>query len=369
MKSKMMKSILLFVVLSLSFVTLFAENCSPDFQKSIHENILENFSQDTKQLFKVWHFIFNKDYDYNTVEGINKYKTFKKNVEEIKQHNASGSSYRMGLNHLSDMTNDKIRSYYNIRDIDIGKLRKELRGLNKFNLDDYNEEIEENHTVREKTASNWEEAMMPVRNQGSCGSCWAFATQSTMEGVYNIQNTQRSTDYFSTQQLVDCDQGNKGCNGGWYTSAFRYFETNGVMLEKDYPYIAKQASCSYDNGKSTKITVKGGTTGYNERQDRAIFDGLLEKGPVAVAVAVNDAWYKYSTGIFNENCTPQINHAVTLIGYVLKGKCSPAHYIIRNSWGERWGEKGHIRIIDDDSNNRSCNIGRFGYQPKEVNSK
>jgi len=139
------------------------------------------------------------------------------------------------------------------------------------------------------------------------------------------------------------------------------------MLEKDYPYIAKKARCSYDKGKSTKITVKGWTTGYNERQDRAIFDGLLAKGPVAVAVAVNG--YRYSTGIFKENCTPQINHAVTLIGYVLKGKCAPAHYIIRNSWGATWSEQGNMRIIDDDTNNRSCNIGRFGYQPKEVNSK
>jgi len=366
----MTKSILLFVVLSLSFVTLFAENCHPDFQKSIHENILENFSQNTKQLFKVWHFIFKKDYDYNTEKGINKYKTFKKNVEEIKQHNASGSSYRMGLNHLSDMTNDEIRSYYNIRNIDIGELRKELRGLNKFNLDDYNdEEIEENHTVRVKTASNWSQAMMPVRDQGQCGSCWSFATQATMEGVYNIQNTKRTTDYFSTQQLVDCDKGNNGCNGGWYISSFGYFQENGVMLEKDYPYIEKEGSCSYNENKSTKIKVKKGFIGYNEQQDRNIFDGLLAKGPVAVAVEVNNAWFKYTTGIFNANCEGRINHAVTLIGYVLGGKCSPGHYIIRNSWGTDWGEEGNMRILDDDNNKRSCHVGRYGYQPIEVNSK
>jgi C1A family cysteine protease len=350
-------------VIATSFASVFSSKCVEETKTPIHETILNNFRHDIKSMYKVWHFIFNKEYSYNTIEGINKYKTFKANLAEIEAHNKSESTYKKGLNHLSDMTAEEVKSYYNIKPMNVQRLRKGLRNLSKFNLDDYNEEEESSSTQSVKEIKNvdYRDKMRPVRNQGNCGSCWAFATHAILEGFYQIQ-VGALKDHFSTQQSVDCDTRNGGCNGGWYEGALAYFQTNQIMYEADYPYKALRGTCAYDANKGTGKKITGYSTYYSEDgAPEEKFISLLNQGPVAIAVAVDNQWFQYKSGIFSGNCVDGVNHAVVAVGYNAGGKCTGAHFIVRNSWGASWGEEGHIRIAYSIANKRSCNVESFGF--------
>jgi C1A family cysteine protease len=334
-------------------------------QTPIHETILSNFKHDIKTMYKAWHYIFNKEYNYNTIEGINKFRTFKANLAEIEAHNKSESTYRKGLNHLSDMTAEEVKAYYNIKPMKVSRLRKGLRNLSKFNLDDFNEEEEVSSNSRsvkiEIKNVDWRDKMRPVRNQGNCGSCWAFATHAVLEGFYQIQ-VGALKDHFSTQQSVDCDTRNGGCNGGWYEGAFSYFQSNSIMFEADYPYKAIRGTCAYDANKNSGKKISGFTSFYAEDgSPEEEYIALLNQGPVAIAVAVDNQWFQYSSGIYSGNCVDGVNHAVVAVGYNAGGKCTGAHFIVRNSWGTGWGESGHIRIGYSVANKRSCNVESFGF--------
>jgi C1A family cysteine protease len=355
---------LIALVIATSFVSVLSLKCVEEMKTPMHETILSNFKHDTKTLFKVWHFIFNKSYNYNTLEGINKYKTFKANVAVIEAHNKSDSTYKKGLNHLSDMTAEEVKAYYNIKKINVSRLRKGLRNLSKFNLDDYNEDVEVSSStkrVSELINVDHREKMRPVRDQGNCGSCWAFATHAVLEGFYQIQVGELK-DHFSTQQSVDCDTRNGGCNGGWYEGAFSYFQSNSIMYEADYPYQALRGECAYDDTKNSGKKVTGYSSFYSEDgTPESVFIDLLNQGPVAIAVAVDNEWFQYATGIYTGNCPDGVNHAVVAVGYNAGGKCTGSHFIVRNSWGTGWGEEGHIRIGYSVANKNSCYVEYFGF--------
>ncbi len=367
--STQIKCLLIALVLAISFINVVSIQCESEIETPMHEKILDNYKHDTKLQFKVWHYIFNKEYDYNTIQGINKYKTFKQNLKIINSHNQnSNASYRMGLNHLADMTEEEIKEYYNLKDMTIEELRRQLRSNNKWNLDDYNDE---DNSIPKKfkhgEAYDHRPHMLGVRSQGSCGSCWAFATQSVLEGTWNKMNpSQKRTDWISTQQSVDCDTRNGGCRGGWYSKSFRYFQTNCMMNEKDYPYKARRGSCQYDKSKCSN-TISGLTEYYQRFDKHDLWDQIAQKGPIAVAVYADNNWFRYSNGILDCSCPKRINHAVTLVGLADGGKCAGAAYIVRNSWGSRWGDSGHIKVAVNTDNAGSCNLERYGFAPTGFN--
>jgi KDEL-tailed cysteine endopeptidase len=341
-----------------------------DATKSIADQVYDQYSSNTKTLFKVWHFVQQKSYDYNTIEGINKYRTFKANLKTINEHNASNSSYKKGLNHLSDMTGEEVRTFYNIKAITPTEMRANLRSLKAISLDDYNEDEREirvpsvratKHDLVDHSAN-----MLPVRNQQNCGSCWAFTTQAVLEGCYQKWNVPLK-EWFSTQQSVDCDANNGGCNGGWFSNAILYFQDSALTYESSYAYTATKGQCRYNANSNTKIRVVGLASYQRGYSNLADFDVLLKKGPVAVAVDANDNWYSYKSGIFNGQCSSGVNHAVTLIGYgkTDADECNEGgeYFVIRNSWGSGWGEKGMMRIKNDENNSFSCNVEKYAYQP------
>jgi cathepsin L len=167
-----------------------------------------------------------------------------------------------------------------------------------------------------------------VKNQGQCGSCWAFSAVGTLESFYLFkgQNTN-----LSEQQLVDCSrpQGNQGCNGGWPSSALNYVKANGITDGGSYPYVARDQGCKTQGG-AWKIGGISSYTGCN-----GLTTGISAH-PISVTVDASN-WSSYRSGAFS-SCGASINHAVLLVGVV------GGTWKIKNSWGTGWGESGYIRL-------------------------
>jgi len=182
----------------------------------------------------------------------------------------------------------------------------------------------------------------PVKNQGGCGSCWAFAAMGAIEANYKIQ-TGRVVD-LAEQQLLDCDAYDN-CTGGWPYRAFQYLSQKAIYTTDSYPYNAEGGSCKSGTDSGVRIS------GYRAvgQSDSAIASAL-SSATFTVTVNATSAWQHYSTGVLTTASTAcALNHAVVATGY------SPEYFKLKNSWGTGWGEEGYIRIRRTTS---SC--GPFG---------
>jgi len=328
-----------------------------------------------KELFKVWHTIYNIGYDYNTDEGINRYKIFKENLKTILEHNRQNLDYKLGITEYSDKTVKELEIYFNIKD----RTPEEFNQITKsfLSLDDYDDSQDndpnppQDESDLQKFAIDYTDDYTPIRNQGGCGSCYAFSTMGAVEGNYVAGNRIRDTPVekvvLSTQQLVDCDYnpnggGNWGCNGGWMKHANDYLKTNSPMLDADYPYKAKLGTCIYDSNKTSPVKVKGYQT--PRKANGGVFQ-VLKKGPLAQCINVQSAFYSYKSGFYAPTCTSSCQHAIVLMGW---GKeAGTPYWLARNSWGTSWGIGGYFKVKDTGINNyNSCLIcdHRYSMRPK-----
>lgn len=196
-----------------------------------------------------------------------------------------------------------------------------------------------------KTPSEWDwnakGAVTEVKNQAQCGSCWAFATVANIEGQNFLVNKELIS--LAEQELVDCSGSDDGCDGGVPSRAYQDLikTDNGLELEKDYPYTAKDGSCSWVAAKE-KVFLAGWLA--ISKDESQIAAALVQYGPLAIAVnaepmqmymgGISDPWF----------CSPSgIDHAVTLTGFGTEDKKD--FWSIKNSWGASWGESGYYRLI------------------------
>jgi len=173
-----------------------------------------------------------------------------------------------------------------------------------------------------------------VKDQGQCGSCWAFSATGALEGVAAVAY-QKPSQSFSEQQLVDCSRkyGNDGCDGGLMNQAFQFVIDNGIESEAQYPYKARDQACKSKVG-DFKI---GHFVNVPEKSSGALASAC-DQQPIAVAIEADEIM-DYSSGIFaDKNCGDQLDHGVLLVGYTAD------YWIVKNSWGSSWGEKGYIRM-------------------------
>jgi len=193
-----------------------------------------------------------------------------------------------------------------------------------------------------------------VKNQGSCGSCWAFSAIGNIEAQYQLKLNKSLT--FSEQELVDCDKVDEGCNGGLMEDAFKYLETVGVESDADYEYQGTDGTCALD---ATKVKAKITGFHYAGTEDETQLKQLLfENGPFAIAMNATPLQF-YFWGIFNPwfefICNPkELNHGVLLVGYGVSS--GTGYWIVKNSWGSYWGEKGYFRII---AGKGACGINTY----------
>jgi len=295
---------------------------------------------------------FNKTYADNG-EIKHRFMAFLENEEEIAELNALEGRAIFGWTKFSDMTKEEFSKRLNFVRYDKDR-RSALFG-----------EIPVHKSKKKLTVSSldWrtKNAVTPVKNQGKCGSCWAFSAVQAVESAYLLKHRNTSADNFllSEQELVSCDSVDEGCNGGDLPSAFNFTHCWGLTTEKDYPYTSgddgERGICKeFVSLPGTKLSsYKYATPGCEnlsscDNQDEGtLANTMMEVGPVAININAN-TWMNYRGGIMSaKSCGSHDyifqNHCAQAVGFESIDSES-GYWIVKNSWASDWGDDGYIYL-------------------------
>lgn len=289
-------------------------------------------------------FQFVKDYNkqYPIEEFFDRFNVFKANVELIEAHNNGSSGWKMGINKFADLTPAEFKLFLGLRPRDNSYIRSQN---------------EEELLAKPTNDIDWEQkgAVTPVKDQAQCGSCWAFSTTGSMEGIVQIKTGQLLS--LSEQELVDCagSSGNQGCNGGLMDDAFEWIIQNGGLAsEASYPYTARDGPCK-------KLSSVASISGYKDtpQGSETALGSLLQQQPISIAIEADQSSFQfYRSGIFTGPCGQQLDHGVLLVGSGSEG--GQQYWRVKNSWGVGWGDKGYIRMIQGQN---MCGLSNMASYP------
>ncbi|KAK9696843.1 hypothetical protein RND81_08G000700 [Saponaria officinalis] len=292
------------------------------------------YSSTEVELFEQWRVKHGKVYEHGE-ELLKGFENFKQNRKYVLEKNSNGSSgHRVGLNKFADMSNQEFRNIY------LRKLKRPVRlGTQKHtwqNLD--------SRCHAPPVSLDWRKygVVTPVKDQGSCGSCWAFSTTGGIEGINAISKGELIS--LSEQELVDCDATNEGCNGGYMDYAFEWvIQNGGIDTEADYPYTGVDTICNANKEAKRAVSIEG----YEdvEETERGLLCATV-KQPISVGIDASSLDFQlYAGGIYDGDCSSDpnnIDHAALIVGYGSLGDTD--YWIVKNSWGTSWGIQGYIYI-------------------------
>jgi len=279
---------------------------------------------DLKNVFNQWKVEYN--INVGAAEDDFRFKVFSTMYNKVQEHNRLlGRTFDMGLNAFSHLTQEEFSATH------LGyKVPKVAAKTNVTELP---------ATLTAK--ADWTSKMNAVKNQASCGSCWAFSAIGALEGLHSVKKA--TLHNLSEQELVDCSTsyGNMGCNGGLMDYAFQYIiDKKGSAATKDYAYKGVDGSCK------TVATRNAPITGFTDVKvnSAAALKAAIAQQPVSVAIEADTAVFQgYKSGVITGTaCGTSLDHGVVAVGY--DDTAATPYYNVRNSWGPTWGDKGHVKI-------------------------
>ncbi|EAR99862.1 papain family cysteine protease (macronuclear) [Tetrahymena thermophila SB210] len=281
---------------------------------------------------------------------------FFENLQKVKEHNIQDNhTYQLDLNQFSDMMEEEFVEKILMKSHLVDHHMQQAPSNNSTSSTTGGSTSSNSTSNTAKVTVDWRTkgAVTSVKNQGHCGSCWAFSAAGLMES-FNFIKHKNLTD-FSEQQLVDCVNSangyySNGCNGGWPESCLDYSSKFGITTLQSYPYVGVQKKCN----------ITGANNGFKPKSWKQIpntskdLQNALNNSPVSVVVDAS-TWSHYRSGVYNgcDQTKIRLNHAVLAVGYDQFG-----NWIVKNSWGTGWGEQGYIRL----SPNNTCGILSYNYQ-------
>ncbi|KAJ3637180.1 hypothetical protein MTP99_000656 [Tenebrio molitor] len=289
----------------------------------------------------------------NPVEAVFRERIFEKKLQEVENHNERYrqglETYELGVNQFSDYTEEELTPYTH------GLLLPSEAPEPLISIDANSSLVAR---ARLPASFDWRTrgVVTPVKNQASCGSCWAFSTVGALEAHYRIRYGRTVT--LSEQQLVDCVP--HGCRGGWMPNAYLYIARNGgINYDRDYRYEARDNACRY-RSSMPRVSVRGYAylTGPNEEM---LKDMVVTHGPVSVAFDSGGNFAGYRGGVYyNPRCsTNKFTHAVVIVGYGREN--GQDYWLVKNSWGSNWGQGGYVKMARNRGNH--CGIASHASYP------
>ncbi|PZC74549.1 hypothetical protein B5X24_HaOG207683 [Helicoverpa armigera] len=321
---------------------------SCDFQEATTYDLYHHVQ--AEHLFYNFLTTYNPSYvnDYSQMQK--RFEIFKQNIKKIHElnvHEKGTATY--GVTRFTDLSYEEFRSTY--------------MGL-KTNLTNENQvpmKMADIPDIKVPVNFDWREydAVTDVKDQGSCGSCWAFSVTGNIEGQWKMQSGKLVS--LSEQELVDCDKMDDGCNGGLPDNAYRAIEQmGGLELESDYPYEGVDEKCAF-NKTLAKVQISGAVN--ITKNETGMAQWLVHNGPISIGINAN-AMQFYMGGIshpWKMLCNPtNLDHGVLIVGYGIKDyplfhKKLP-YWIVKNSWGKSWGEQGYYRVYRGDG---TCGVNQM----------
>lgn len=294
---------------------------------------------------------FKKFYE-DPKDEVARYVIWLENLKEIITHNSENSNaYKKGVNQFTDMSHSEFRKV-------MGGCAKVPKHILEGNQTDGSHWVPlTNVDIPDSVDWRTQGYVNPIKNQGQCGSCWAFSSTGSLEGqVFKKTGKLLS---LSEQNLVDCTKsyGNQGCNGGWYENSFKYIRDNkGIDSETGYPYYTRDLGYCYYNAQYN-VASDTGFVDLPTGDENALKQAVATIGPISVAIdATHPGFMSYRSGVYVDpacgNTLYNLDHAVLVIGYGTEN--GQDYWLVKNSWGTYWGESGYIKMARN--RNNQCGV-------------
>jgi len=309
--------------------------CTAD---SLRKRELSTFLDDNDEWKQFSNFQERFSRRYENIQELEaRFQIFRSNLRNIILHNLDHrQNFTMGINQFTDLTPQEFKDQY------VGGLKVEVGS--------YGCKTYSSSASGAPTSIDWRNkgAVTSVKDQGQCGSCWTFSSTGAVEGAWAIAKGQLVD--LAEQQLVDCatgiSYGSHGCSGGQMEGAFKYIIEHGQCSLASYPYTAKDGTC-----KTCSAVAHVSSCSDVKPNDQISLKGAVAQQPVAIAIEADTRYFQsYSGGVLtSSSCGTSLDHGVLIVGYGAENGID--YWLVKNSWGTTWGDKGYVKIARSGSTN------------------